>query len=244
MINGINLSIYVSSVEQSTAMSASRGDVYFSNINNVAIKHCQIDSLLVSNDDANFGTSESGQGFVPPYDGVHNTDWSQSTVFAASFKLAKDSDTGTWHPGLNFGNLDTSADVCSKVLVKKRIKTDEDSQWVTIYEQPIAVQEDFAFEFIDYTNPGNSEIEYAYIPIIKGVERIATSSNVKSEFDGWFLCEPDAAYQIYLDGSNDYTYNQQGATVVALDRKYPFTIHNGKAKYFTGTLKGIFYPRE
>ena len=246
MINGLNIAGFTTGVVTGSTnwagSSAVWGEAYYTKATNVATQNAKVNSFLIALDDINF---EDGM-FTAPYNGNYNTTWSDKTILYANFDVTTvvgPDGTITEGPGLNFGNLNATYEQCSKVLIKKRNKSAEASDWVTIHEQPITSQEDFNFSFIDYTNPGNSIIEYCYVPVLKGIERAALSSEVKSEFEGWFLCEPDIAYNIYLNGSNDYTYNQEGATVVTLDRKYPYTIHNGKSRYFTGSLKGIFYSR-
>ncbi len=138
----------------------------------------------------------------------------------------------------NAGNVSYTEEIVSKVKIKKRFVGD--FVWKTIYEKNINVNEDFNFELYDYYEPSNKDIEYAYVAVIAGTDSDTFSNMVHSKFYSYFLCGKDISYPMILDTSNDITYNRESKTIVSPGRKYPYVVHNGMAKYYSGSLTTTF----
>lgn len=136
------------------------------------------------------------------------------------------------------GNVKYSADMVDYVRIKKRYAGD--FQWKAIYEKPINVQEDFYTEFYDYYSPSNVNVEYAYVVVIGGVETFLAYTSTTSIFNSYFIVDANAAYPMIIDAKNEVTYNRESATVVSPGRKYPYVIHNGIAKYYSGSMTATF----
>ena len=159
------------------------------------------------------------------------------------WNMPKDWDFNTLLHGLyqgdtNAGNVSYTEEIVSKVKIKKRFAGD--FVWTTIYEKNINVNEDFNFEFYDYYEPSNRDIEYAYVAVIAGSDSDTFFNTVHSRFHSYFLCGKDISYPMILDTSNDITYNRESNIIVSPGRKYPYVVHNGMAHYYSGTLKATF----
>lgn len=136
------------------------------------------------------------------------------------------------------GNVKYSADMVDYVRIKKRYAGD--FQWKAIYEKSINVQEDFYTEFYDYYSPSNVNVEYAYVVVIGGVETFLAYTSTTSIFNSYFIVDSNAAYPMIIDAKNEVTYNRESATVVSPGRKFPYVIHNGIAKYYSGSMTATF----
>lgn len=145
---------------------------------------------------------------------------------------------GTYQGNTNAGNVSYTEEIVSKVKIKKRFAGD--FVWKTIYEKNINVNQDFNFEFYDYYEPSNRDIEYAYVAVIAGTDSDTFSNTVRSAFHSYFLCGKDISYPMILDTSNDVTYNRESSTIVSPGRKYPYVVCNGSARYYSGTITATF----
>lgn len=154
-------------------------------------------------------------------------DWDFDTLMHAKYEN-----------NLYAGNVKYSADMVDSVRIKKRYAGD--FRWKTIYEKPIHDQTDFAVEFYDHFEPSNKEIEYAYVAVIGNAESYLAYASVYSQFDSYFIVGADESYPMIIDVQNEVTYNRESNTVVSPGRKYPYVIHNGIAKYYSGSMTATF----
>lgn len=153
-------------------------------------------------------------------------EWTYDTVLNADF----DGNT-------NAGNLDYILQQISGIKIKRRIKGAFD--WLTLKYIDISSLEDLSFTFNDFLNGYNIEYEYAFVPVINGVEGEYIINNVLSKFNGVFIGDAEQVFK-FLYGTN-YTANsrnQQVGTFMPLGKEYPIIVANGVLSYESGTFTG------
>ena len=154
------------------------------------------------------------------------TAWDYLTVMNANFEGS-----------IAAGNLDYSLGEIDGFKVKRRKITDY--QWVTIKYISISDFQDLSFSFNDNLTQSGVEYEYAFVPIISGVEGNYITNTIGSKFDGVFICDAETVYKFYAGVS--YGTNQRVQKVGVFEpfgRKYPVVVSNGKLDYETGSVKG------
>ena len=127
---------------------------------------------------------------IGDFDGTIPENWTFDTYLHASFS-----------GNLYGGNVNFTEDLVEAIRIKRRTK--KDAQFQTIYEKPIYENEDFAIELLDYLEPAGP-VEYAYVPVISGGESNYIITSVTSDFEGYFLCEKDRSFHLFLD-AHQYT---------------------------------------
>lgn len=153
-------------------------------------------------------------------------EWTYDTVLNVDFD-------GT----TNAGNLDYILQQISGIKIKRRIKGAFD--WLTLKYIDISSLEDLSFTFNDFLNGYNIEYEYAFVPVINGVEGEYIINNVLSKFSGVFIGDAEQVFK-FLYGTN-YTANsrnQQVGTFMPLGKEYPIIVANGVLSYESGTFTG------
>ncbi len=165
---------------------------------------------------------------IGDFDGTIPENWTFDTYLHASFS-----------GNLYGGNVNFTEDLVEAIRIKRRTK--KDAQFQTIYEKPIYENEDFAIELLDYLEPAGP-VEYAYVPVISGGESNYIITSVTSAFEGYFLCEKDRSFHLFLDASYSQTLNYDPVSVKPLGRKYPVMVINGDAGYLSGEMECLFLP--
>ena len=153
-------------------------------------------------------------------------EWTYDTVLNVDF----DGNT-------NAGNLNYILQQISGIKIKRRIKGAFD--WLTLKYIDISSLEDLSFTFNDFLNGYNIEYEYAFVPVINGVEGEYIINNVLSKFNGVFIGDAEQVFK-FLYGTN-YTANsrnQQVGTFMPLGKEYPIIVANGVLSYESGTFTG------
>lgn len=153
-------------------------------------------------------------------------EWTYDTVLNVDFD-------GT----TNAGNLDYILQQISGIKIKRRIKGAFD--WLTLKYIDISSLEDLSFTFNDFLNGYNIEYEYAFVPVINGVEGEYIINNILSKFNGVFIGDAEQVFK-FLYGTN-YTANsrnQQVGTFMPLGKEYPIIVANGVLSYESGTFTG------
>lgn len=150
---------------------------------------------------------------------------------------------GTFQNTTYAGNIDYSEKIVQRVKIKKRFQGD--FNWKTVFEKEITSINDFATHFVDYLEPSNRTVEYAYVAVVStpGVGIVDTdiaTSSVYSQFDSYFMVGQEESYPLVLDTTNDITYNRTSTTIVSPGSKYPYVVSNGISRYYSGKLKTTF----
>lgn len=136
------------------------------------------------------------------------------------------------------GNVDFSTSTVSSIRIK--IKKHTDNKWENIMEIPINSNEDFNFNrYYSYCR-GNTEYDFALVPVINQVEGNLDVNTVKSKFEGAYLIEKNVMYHAFFNLKLEHHREHSATTVKTLGKKTPYYIKNGNVNYTSGTLQAIF----
>ncbi len=166
------------------------------------------------------------------YTSIKPTDWDVDTIMNADFK-----------GNVSAGNVAQVASGVTSVRIKRRIKGTFD--WITIREIPIADPSDMSFIITDNLAAYNTEYEYAFVPMLQGVEGSYIIESVISKFQGVFICDIDSIFRLQagVEYSNMAT-NQQIGVFQPYNRKYPVVVSNSLMQYKTGSIGGWVLPED
>ena len=96
-----------------------------------------------------------------------------------------------------------------------------------------------SFVFQDNLAQSEVEYEYAFVPIVGGIEGNYVSNTLKTKFDGVFICDADTIYRFYSGVSyGTQTKVQKIGVFEPFGKKYPVVVSNGVLGYNTGSLRG------
>lgn len=155
--------------------------------------------------------------------------WDYDTILDAHFN-------GTVDAG-NSGDLESIAQNITSVKIKRRVQGTFD--WLTLKEIPVSNPEDLIFIFNDTLNLNYTDYEYAWVPVMEGVEGNYQTQTVSSKFQGVFICDLDTVYKFYMGVSyGDTTRVQKVGTFEPFGQQYPVIVSNGAINYETGSVSG------
>ena len=160
------------------------------------------------------------------YSSIVPTDWDVNTLMNADFA-----------GNTSAGNVAQVASGVTSVRVKRRIKGTFD--WITIREIPVNTPEDMSFVITDNLNAYNTEYEYAFVPVVGGIEGNYITNTISTKFDGVFICDLDTIYKFYA--GVEYGTNERVQKIGVFEpygRKYPVVVSNGLINYETGSVTG------
>lgn len=90
-------------------------------------------------------------------------------------------------------------------------------------------------------NGGDTEYDYAVVPVFHGIEGAYSITSVHSILAGVFLVEKDRIWGTDItDGYCDTTRNIPGSFVETIHNKYPTAVFTTIANYDTGKFNGTF----
>ncbi len=154
------------------------------------------------------------------------TEWGLDTVIWADFE-----------GNLAGGNVEFLATEISTVRIKRR--PIGEYEWITLYEKNIVEPQDLNFVFNDYLNIKSEEYEYAWVPVISGVEGNYVTDTIYSDFDGVFITDGETIYKFYAGVEYDTTSQVQKIAVFEpFGRQYPIYVSNAITNYATGGMNG------
>ena len=189
-------------------------------ITSVALSNGAFDNLFV--------TTDSNQPYTPGSPGV----WDFDTVLYAEFQGNTSS-----------GNVDFWIDNTDYLLIKRRIKGT--FNWEPLYIQPIHTAQDATFTKVDNTVRGNTEYEYAIVPVSGSTEGNYIILGIKTCFTGLFITGADRYFSTNAEVDfNSQQQNKAVAVVEPLGRNFPFVISNGNANYKSGTVSAVFLEKD
>ena len=166
------------------------------------------------------------------YSSIVPVEWDTDTLMDADFA-----------GNTSAGNVEQVTAGVTSVRIKRRIKGTFD--WITIREIPVTKPEDLSFVITDNLNAYNVEYEYAYVPMMEGVEGSYIIGSIFSKFEGVFICDIDTVFKFYAgveyDG-NDAV--QQVGVFQPFNRKYPIIVSNSVMQYQTGSIGGWVLPED
>lgn len=162
-----------------------------------------------------------------PYSSEEPTIWDYLTIMDANFN-------GT----LQAGNIGYLIDNIEGIKIKRRIVGEYD--WVTIkYITIRELGDSLSFTINDYLNKSGVEYEYAFVPVMEGIEGNYVSNTVSSKFNGVFVCDAETIYKFYagVEYGNSERVQKIGM-FEPLGRKYPVFVSNALLNYETGSFEG------
>ena len=162
-----------------------------------------------------------------PYSSEEPTVWDYLTIMNANL-----------NGNLQAGNISLLGDDIEGIRIKRR-KIDS-YDWITLKYIPVdELFESTTFSFNDYLNQNDTTYEYAFVPIINGVEENYITNTIASKFEGVFICDSETIYKFY----NGVQYGslervQKIGVLEPFGSKYPVVVSNGMINYSKSSLKG------
>lgn len=162
-----------------------------------------------------------------PYSQEEPTTWDYLTIMNANL-----------NGNLQAGNISLLGDDIEGIKIKRR-KVDS-YDWITLKYIPVdELFESTTFSFNDYLNQNDTTYEYAFVPIINGVEENYITNTIASKFEGVFICDSETIYKFY----NGVQYGslervQKIGVLEPFGSKYPVIVSNGMINYSKSSLKG------
>ena len=162
-----------------------------------------------------------------PYSSDEPTVWDYLTIMNANL-----------NGNLQAGNISLLGDDIEGIKIKRR-KIDS-YDWITLKYIPVdELFESTTFSFNDYLNQNDTIYEYAFVPIINGVEENYITNTIASKFEGVFICDSEIIYKFY----NGVQYGslervQKIGVLEPFGSKYPVVVSNGMINYSKSSLKG------
>lgn len=162
-----------------------------------------------------------------PYSSDEPTVWDYLTIMNANL-----------NGNLQAGNISLLGDDIEGIKIKRR-KTDS-YDWITLRYIPVdELFESTTFSFNDYLNQNDTTYEYAFVPIINGVEENYITNTIASKFEGVFICDSETIYKF----NNGVQYGslervQKIGVLEPFGSKYPVVVSNGMINYSKASLKG------
>lgn len=160
-------------------------------------------------------------------------EWDYNTIFDVKF-----------HNNLTAGNLDFLSTQISEIRVKRRVKGT--FNWITVGMFEVHSFSDITnLVFNDYFNRNNVEYEYAFVPVVEGIEGQYIINDVFSQFDGIFIADINSIYKFYSDVSyGSSTRVQKVGVFEPIGKKYPIIVSNSLLNYNTGSVTGNILPKD
>ena len=182
----------------------------------------------------NITITQIQNGIFDHYNVTKNTDteyttnkpdqWDFDTIMDADFN-------GT----LDAGNVDFLIEEVSAIKIKRRVINT--FQWITLETIDITDLDSFNFITEDHLNANDTQYEYAFVPVINGVEGEYIIGTVYSKFNGIFIADAKQIFKFFYDAEfGTDTQNIQVGTFEPLGSKYPRIIANGLLNYASGSF--------
>lgn len=162
-------------------------------------------------------------------------EWNSTTQLLAKF-----------NGNLYAGNAELGIDNISDVIIKRRELGK--FTWFNMFDIPIASVDDFNFTITDRYAKGGQIYQYAFVPIINGLEgeySIAAcaadgSRQIECVFDGVVVLDKDNMYHTILDVSAGTQKNQTKTYTSTLNCRYPVVVKNSVSNFYTGSISATY----
>ena len=160
------------------------------------------------------------------YSPIIPTSWDYLTIMNANF-----------NGNIESGNSEFSLGNIDGIKIKRRKITD--FNWVTLTYIKADELNSLNFTFNDNLAASGYTYEYAFVPVVAGVEGNYITNTIGAKFDGVFICDLDTIYKFYVGvkyGTNERV--QKIGVFEPYGRKYPVVVSNGLINYETGSVTG------
>ena len=167
-----------------------------------------------------------------PYNPTIPTDWDWETIMDCNFEN-----------NISAGNVDQIAKDITGYRLKRR-KVGE-FEWTTIKEGEINNLSELSFTFTDNLALNFTEYQYAYVPMMGGVEGDYIVEQIATNFKGVFICDLDTVYKLYSGvayGNNDQM--RQVGVFTPNGRHYPVLLSIGFQIIRTGPFQAKCLPTD
>jgi hypothetical protein len=160
------------------------------------------------------------------YSSTIPTAWDYLTLMDANFN-------GT----INAGNSGFVLETLSGFKIKRRKITD--FTWLDLAFIPITDLSQLEFSFQDNLAASLQDYEYAFVPVISGVEGNYITNTISTTFNGVFICDLDTIYRFYAGVQYGSTEQVQKIGVFEpLGLQYPVVVSNALLNYQKGQVSG------
>ena len=153
--------------------------------------------------------------------------WDTDTVFCADYEKS-----------INAGNIDFSLSTISQLAVRRRKYGT--FNWTTVCVRNIDSKEDLQFAGIDLFNAGNTDYEYALVPILNGAEGNYYIVSVHSDFEGIYIFDKNRMFGTTLDIKCSTSRKNSLICQTSLRNRYPRAIYNSSVNYDSGSVEAFF----
>lgn len=144
------------------------------------------------------------------------------------------------------GNKAYGPDSVSNILIKRREVGEFD--WFNMFEVEVNSVDDFKFTVTDRYAKSGVAYQYAFVPIIGGLEgeySFATCEDTNEnyvicDFGGVIIMDRDTMYNTILDISASTQKNHSKTYATTLNNRYPFVIKNSMNNYYTGSISATY----
>ena len=161
-----------------------------------------------------------------PYSSDIPTVWDILTIMDANF-----------NGNINAGNVGFVLSELSGFRIKRRKLTD--FNWITLDFIPVTNVLQLQFIFNDNIAQSLEDYEYAFVPVLNGVEGNYMTNTITPNFKGVFICDQETIYRFYAGvtyGSQEQV--QKIGVMEALGSKYPVFVSGSMINYKKGRVEG------
>ena len=160
------------------------------------------------------------------YSSTIPTAWDYLTLMDANFN-------GT----INAGNSGFVLETLSGFKIKRRKITD--FTWLDLGYIPITDFTQLEFSFQDNLAASLQDYEYAFVPVISGVEGNYITNTISTQFSGVFICDMGTIYRFYAGAQ--YGQSEQVQKIGVFEPfglQYPVVVSNALTNYQKGSVSG------
>lgn len=189
------------------------------NITNLTIQNGIYDEVYLTKDT------------IEDYSTIKPTDWGLYTILLAQFE-----------GNLDGGNLAGAVQQMDSIRIKRRKVGEFD--WVTLKVVPINTAADLSFVGEDLYAEYDTDYEYAWVPVLNGIEGNYVTAEITSKFNGVFIADADTIYKFYAGVTYGSAQSvQQVGMFTPLNQKYPIYVANSQTDFMTGSISGQIMGR-
>lgn len=170
-----------------------------------------------------------------PYSPEIPTAWDYLTIMNANF-----------NGNIEAGNASNLVDGSIEGFKIKRRKIEE-FNWITLkyITKEELISSGFSFAFNDNLAQSGVTYEYAFVPIVGGVEGDYIINSIETKFDGVFICDLDTIYKFYAGvkyGTQERV--QKIGVFEPYGRQYPVVVSNSVINYNRGSFSGTILAND
>ena len=184
------------------------------NINNITLQNGIFDYFNITKD------------VTSAYSSSQPTAWDFLTLMNCNF-----------NGNINAGSITFNLSSVDGFKIKRRKITD--FNWITLGYLPVTSITQSQFTFQDNLAASLQEYEYAFVPVISGVEGDYITNTIGTTFNGVFICDLDTIYRFYAGVSyGDSNQVQKIGVFEPFGQQYPVVVSNSLLNYQRGAVNG------